>query len=212
MSEQAILSGNSSELKLPLTIRLAQQSDLAELEWFGLHTHYRKVMANTLNAQQRGTACMLIAEINHFPAGQLCVDFTRHERNQRATLWALRVFQPFRANGLGAALMAAGEARILSHGWREVELGVDRDNARVLPFYQRLGYQISGEERGHCYYRDHRDRLICEPVEQWILTRTLIAEEAPPVTALPLPAAITLPVAEPEPPERASGWSWLSRR
>ena len=178
--------GRIPHISFSVIIRLARQSDLPALEWFGQHTHYRKVMANSLAAQERGTARMVIAEINGFPVAQLCIDFSRYEASRRATFWALRVFEPFRGHGLGRLLMQSGEALVFARGWQLVELGVDYDNAKVLPFYKKLGYRVIGEERGKCYYRDHMDRLISEPVEQWIMHKPLVAQE---LADIALPAA-----------------------
>lgn len=165
-------------VSLPVTIRPVCREDLPALEWFGLHTPHREIIAKAFQAQERGNGAMLLAEVNDFPAGQLCIDFTRKRNFGRATLWALRVFQPFRKLGLGTRLMDAGERAILAHGYREAELGVDRDNAGVLGFYERLGYRPCGQERGRYSYRTPAGVLVQVPIDQWMLRKVLEAAPA----------------------------------
>jgi len=165
-------------LTLPVSIRFALRDDLPNLEWFGLHTPHREILANAFRMQERGTGALLVADVNGFPAGQICVDFARKRHLRRATLWALRVFQPFRKQGLGTRLMAAAERAVLAHGFGEAELGVDRDNAGVLAFYDRLGYVPCGTERGRYSYRTPLGEFVQVPIDQWILSKSLQTEPA----------------------------------
>ncbi|WP_448204999.1 N-acetyltransferase family protein [Azospirillum sp. sgz302134] len=160
-------------ITLPVTIRLARRDDLPALEWFGLHTPHREIIANAFRTQERGNGALLVAEVNGFPAGQLCIDFLRKRHLRRGTLWALRVFQPFRKQGLGTRLMTAAERTVVEYGFAEAELGVDRDNAGVLAFYDRLGYEPCGTERGRYSYRTPAGELVQVPIDQWILQKTL---------------------------------------
>ena len=165
-------------LSLPVTIRRARREDLPELEWFGLHTPHREIIATAYRAQERGLGALLVADVNGFPAGQLCVDFQRKRSLRHGTLWALRVFQPFRKLGLGTRLILAGEAAVLEHGYTKVELGVDRDNAGVLGFYDRLGYEPCGTERGRYSYRTPDGNVVQVAIDQWILSKILRREAA----------------------------------
>lgn len=160
-------------LALAVSIRRAVQGDLPQLEWFGLHTPHREIIASAFRQQQRGDGAMLLAEVNDFPVGQICIDFARKRHLGRATLWALRVFQPFRRLGLGAMLMRAAERAVVTNGGGIAELGVDRENATVLPFYDRLGYEACGTERGHFSYRTPDGVLVRVPIDQWLLHKRL---------------------------------------
>ncbi|AWK85588.1 GNAT family N-acetyltransferase [Azospirillum thermophilum] len=158
---------------LPVTIRTASADDLPRLEWFGLHTPHRGIIAHAYGMQQSGAGAMLVAEVSGFPAGQVCVDFARKRHQGRATLWALRVFEPFRGQGLGARLVTAAERVAVARGFRHTELGVDRDNGRVLPFYERLGYEACGTESGQYSYRTPDGVLVRVPIDQWLLHKML---------------------------------------
>ncbi|CAO3420411.1 GNAT family N-acetyltransferase [Azospirillum doebereinerae] len=166
-------SRDRGSVVLPVTIRPARADDLPKLEWFGLHTPHREILGNAFRMQERGTGAMLLAELNDFPVGQVCVDFVRKRHLGRATLWALRVFLPFRGLGLGARLMRAAEAVVATNGGGVAELGVDRDNATVLPFYDQLGYVHCGTERGHFAYRTPDGVTIRVPIDQWLLHKRI---------------------------------------
>lgn len=171
--EDAKEGGNSATLALPLTIRPARQEDLPTLEWYGLHTPHREIIADAFRLQERGDGTMLLAVANGFPAGQICIDFLRKRPNGRATLWALRVFQPFRGLGMGVRLVRAAERVVIQRGVPIAELGVDRDNAGVLPFYERLGYEHCGRERGQFLYHTPEGRLVRVAIDQWLLYKRL---------------------------------------
>ena len=166
-------------LALPVTIRPARQDDLSTLEWYGLHTPHREIIAGAFRLQERGDGAMLLADVNGFPVGQICIDFLRKRPSGRATLWALRVFQPFRRLGLGVRLVRAAERLVVQRGVPFAELGVDRDNAGVLPFYERLGYEHCGRERGQFLYHTPDGRLVRVAIDQWLLQKRMTDSAKP---------------------------------
>ncbi|MBK1836116.1 GNAT family N-acetyltransferase [Azospirillum sp. YIM B02556] len=170
--------GNRSVLALPVTIRPAVQDDLPDLEWYGLHTPHREIITGAFRLQERGDGAMLLADVNGFPVGQICIDFLRKRPSGRATLWALRVFQPFRGLGIGVRLLQAAERVVIQRGVPFAELGVDRDNAGVLPFYERLGYEHCGRERGQFLYHTPAGRLVRVAIDQWLLHKRLPDDKA----------------------------------
>lgn len=160
-------------LSLSVGIRPVRRADLEALEWFGLHTPHREIILQGYTMQECGNGLMLIAEVNGFPTGQICIDYARKRHAGRATLWALRVFPTLRGAGLGTRLMTAAEQAVMERGISETELGVDRDNARVLPFYERLGYEGCGTEQGSFSYRTPGGELVRLPIDQWVLRKRL---------------------------------------
>ncbi|MFP5517969.1 MAG: N-acetyltransferase family protein [Alphaproteobacteria bacterium] len=161
-------------LVLPVTIRPAREDDLPTLEWYGLHTPHREIITGAFHLQERGDGAMLLADVNGFPVGQICIDFLRKRPSGRATLWALRVFQPFRRLGLGVRLVRAAERLVVQRGVPFAELGVDRDNPEVLPFYERLGYEHCGRERGQFLYHTPEGRLVRVAIDQWLLQKRMV--------------------------------------
>lgn len=163
---------------LPVVIRRTRADDLPALEWFGQYTPHREIIRTTFAMQERGEGVMLLADVNGFPAGQVWLDFVRKRRQRRATLWALRVFQPFQRSGLGTRLVAAAESVVAARGLPEIELGVDRDNAGVMAFYERLGYVPSGTERGSYRYRTPDGRTVDVTIDQWLMSKAVGKEAA----------------------------------
>ncbi|BBF93826.1 GNAT family acetyltransferase [Blastochloris tepida] len=61
----------------------------------------------------------------------------------RGWVYYLAVAQDCRGQGLGKAMMAACEAWLKARGVPKLHLLVRRDNAGVIEFYDRLGYEVS---------------------------------------------------------------------
>ncbi len=162
-------------LAAPAIVRLACAADLPALEWFGEFAPQREIIAQAWRMQADGQGAMLVADVNGFPAGQAWIDYARRRRQGRAVVWAVRVFAPLRGCGLGSALMLAAEAAAAARGVRTMELAVDRDNAGVLAFYERLGYRGCGTEQGQYRYRTPDGDHVTVPVDQWLLRKELAA-------------------------------------
>ena len=176
MGEDAILQHDI--LAVPVTIRPCREGDLAALEWYGEYTPHRDIIHRAYAMQRSGDGCMIVADVNGFPAGQVWIDFVRKRHLRRATLWAVRVFATFQRTGLGTRLMRAAERAVADRGVDEAELGVDRDNIGVLHFYERLGYEPCGTERGTYSYRTPDGRTVDVPIDQILLHKRLAGRDA----------------------------------
>ncbi|WP_035694180.1 GNAT family N-acetyltransferase [Azospirillum halopraeferens] len=171
MGEDAILQRDT--LAVPVTIRLCRETDLPALEWFGEFTPHREIIRRTFATQARGDGSMVLADVNGFPAGQVWIDYERKRHLRRATIWAVRVFPAFRRCGIGTRLMLAAERLVTARGVDEIELGIDRDNLGVIHFYERLGYEPSGTERGTYSYRTPDGRTVDVAIDQILLHKRL---------------------------------------
>lgn len=170
---EGALSGRET-IGLPVALRLAVADDLPALEWYGLFTHHREVIASAFRMQREGNGAMLLADVNGFPAGQVWIDFARKRHAGIATLWAVRVFDPFQGLSLGTRLMRAAERLVAGRGMPDAELGVDRDNAGVLRFYEQLGYARAGEETGTFRYRRPDGETVEVAIDQWLLRKRVL--------------------------------------
>jgi ribosomal protein S18 acetylase RimI-like enzyme len=132
-------------ISLPVTIRSCRPSDLPDLEWFGLLTEYRQTITEAFQRFQKGEILMLVAEVNHFPAGQLWVDLTKQREESVGVLWALRVFIPFQDLGIGTRLIQSAEEGLKGLGFRISELAVEKDNPDAQRLYERMGYRVVRE-------------------------------------------------------------------
>lgn len=155
-------------IRVPVQFRLAREDDLAALEWMGLFTRQRAIIAEAFEAQQDGRGAMLLAIANDFPIGQVWIDFDR----ETPRFWAVRVFPPLQGVGLGTRLIEEAEACAAARGHEAVELGVEWDNRGAQRFYRRLGYAPVGAEREEVDYT-HDDYPMTMVVDQEILRKEL---------------------------------------
>ena len=139
-------------MEIPVRFRLCRKEDLTAIEWMGLHSREREIIAEAFAAQERGDSLMLLADANGYPIAQAWIDFTRRGTKDCPRLWAVRVFPPLQGAGLGQRLMAEAEALAAERQAAHVEVAVERCNAGARRFYERLGYVPVGEEREEVTY------------------------------------------------------------
>ena len=134
-------------IEISVRFRSCRENDLPALEWMGLHTRQREIIAGAFAAQRRGEGLMLLAESGGFPVGQVWIEIAGRGSPSRPYFWAVRVFPPLQGAGLGRRLMTEAEARMAARGAESVELGVEWDNPDARRFYRRLGYRPVGARR-----------------------------------------------------------------
>lgn len=174
---EAILA--TFELKQIVVLRLARSSDLPKLEWFGQYTHYRRLFQTTYEDQQQRRRLMLLAVVNDFPIGQVFIHLgdalCRPQQSSygRGYLYALRVLEPFRGQGIGTRLIQCAEEQILASGLRWAVIAAAKDNPGARRLYERLGYVVYSEDAGHWDYTDNEGRVqhVHEPA--WLLQKRL---------------------------------------
>jgi GNAT superfamily N-acetyltransferase len=130
-----------------LHIGVCREQDLTALEWLGLHSGQRCIIAQTFASQLRGEGLMLLAMANDFPLAQGWLDFRQRGTRDRPRLWAFRVFPPLRGAGIGTWMMAAIERVAKARGASQLEVGVEAHNMGARRLYERLGYRLCGTER-----------------------------------------------------------------
>jgi ribosomal protein S18 acetylase RimI-like enzyme len=158
-------------IHLPVTIRTAAAADLPALEWYGHQRHLRPHIEKVLERRERDEAELLVAVANGFPVGRLGIDFTR--RPGKALLWSFAVIPNLQRLGIGAALIRAAEAVAAERGLTTVEIDVGKDNPEAQALYERLGYEVVGEEQGRWSYVDDDGRTVVVHDDDWILRKTL---------------------------------------
>ena len=163
---------------LPVSIRLCRRDDLPALEWFGMFTAHRNIILATYEAQERGEAVMLVADVQGFPIGQVWLDLARQPEDATGILWAVRVLPPLQNLGLGTRLMAAAEHVLRDHGCTQAELAVEKDNLHAKRFYEHQGYQVVGSEQGAYGYTTPDGVQVEDPTDRWILRKSLAHDPA----------------------------------
>lgn len=158
-------------IRLGVTIRAAVAADLDDLEWYGHQRHLLPHVAAVLERRERGEAELLVAVANGFPVGRIGVDFTR--RPGKALLWSFAVIPNLRGLGVGTALIRAAETVAADSGLTTVEIDVGKDNPRAQALYERLGYEVVGEEQGRWSYVDERGETVVVHDDDWVLRKQL---------------------------------------
>ncbi|HEY4731090.1 MAG TPA: GNAT family N-acetyltransferase [Myxococcales bacterium] len=121
-------------------IRTCRESDLPQLEWYGMHWADRQLIRRAFRRTASGQVRMLVADADGHPVGQVWIDLTAKSGKGIGVVWALRVHPMFRGKGLGERMMLAAERVVRSKGLRWAEIGVDPGDRRAKSFYRRLGY------------------------------------------------------------------------
>lgn len=145
--------------EVPIVIRSARHEDLAKLEWFGSYAHFRNLYQRTWLDHEAGRRLMIVADLHNFPVAQVWLDVIP---NDFAYLYAFRVFEPLRGLGIGTKLMQAAHQLAWQHGYRQVQLAVEKSNHAARRLYERHGYQIFGQQVDVWSYTDQYG------VVQWV--------------------------------------------
>ncbi len=151
------------ELK-QLVIRQAGKDDLPALEWEGEYAHFRNLYADVYEGVVHKNALMWIAELpGKGLIGQLFISLisSRYELadgKTRAYVYGFRIKPAFRNLGIGTAMMRVIEQDLHRRGYSRVTLNVSKENMAARRLYERLGYQVVGNEAGRWSYIDDKGR------------------------------------------------------
>ncbi|MEC3920007.1 GNAT family N-acetyltransferase [Nocardia sp. CDC160] len=131
-------------------IRECGEQDLEFLEHC-LPTGENRAHEAHFRRQQQGLGTLLVAWIDEMPCGTCVINWTGpiHPAARVAfpdcpELCFLQIAAVSRNQGIGTALIAAVEERVLARGLTHVGLAVEVTNADALRLYKRLGYIDTG--------------------------------------------------------------------
>lgn len=151
-------------------VRRTARADLNNLEWHGMFTAHRALIAEAFARQQRGEVLMLVTEVAGFPVAQIWIDFVLCGADA-ARLWAFRVMPGVQGLGIGSRLLRAAERAVASRGLAFVELGCEKGNGHAWRFYERRGYVPAYEQLDHYSYETPEGQRIDATSDQWILRK-----------------------------------------
>jgi ribosomal protein S18 acetylase RimI-like enzyme len=134
---------------------------------------FRQNFTDAFQRHQKGEVIMLVAEANRFPIGQVWIDLTRKRESAIGVLWAFRVMIPFQNLGIGARLIVSAEELLKAQGFRKSELGVEKDNPDARRLYERLGYQVIGENLEEWEYTPPGGTIVHVNSDEWIMHKSL---------------------------------------
>lgn len=134
-------------MKLRLTVRDLEPTDLTELDWSGGVEHQR-ALAEALQDSWAGLrAVLVVALANGRLAAVGSVSFP--PGTDVGVLTMLSVHEHLQSLGLGTRLVVALEKRTRAEGRTRSQLAVEHDNPRAAALYRRLGYREVGSRVEH---------------------------------------------------------------
>ncbi len=145
-----------------IVLRAARADDLEALEWEGEYRRYRVVYQRAYAESLRGRRVLLVAELQGLIIGQIFVqvDSTLAAgRGEAAYLYALRVRPEYRGRGIGTDLVREAEALLRQRGYARALISVAKDNDAARRLYERLGFEVFGEDAGNWTYIDDQGQV-----------------------------------------------------
>jgi ribosomal protein S18 acetylase RimI-like enzyme len=164
---------NQVAITLNVAIRPCRREDLRPLEWFGMWSQHRTIIAEAFERQEKGEVMMLVTETNRFPVGQLWIDLTKRREESIGVLWAFRVMPPFQNLGIGTRLMGVAERFLKAQGFAAAEVGVEKNNPGAKRLYERLGYQVVCDNVEEYDYTTPDGKVIHATIDEWIMLKRL---------------------------------------
>ncbi|NJL56799.1 GNAT family N-acetyltransferase [bacterium] len=162
---------------ITVTIRAACEDDLPRLEWYGQYRHFRRVFRRAYQDQVAGHRLLLVADMQSFPIGQLFINFHSNRglaaRERSAYLYAFRVMEMFRGQGIGTRLLDEAERIAAERGVHRLSIAVAQTNTRALQLYERMGYRRYATDEGHWQYVDHKGVIRHSHEPCWLLEKSL---------------------------------------
>ena len=162
----------------PVVVRFATDADLTALEWEGQYVHYRRLFKKAVAEARRGRRLLLLAEVEGQIVGQVFVQLSTRPAFSASGctsgyLYAFRVKEPHRNQGIGTQLILEAESRLRRLGYGRVVISVAKRNPAARRLYERLDYRIFSEDPGEWSYVDHlgQVREVHEPafvLEKWL--------------------------------------------
>ena len=177
------------QVSINVQLRIAEEADLALLEWHGQFTHFRNLFRLTYEGQLRGERLILLADVNGFPVGQVFLLFNQGtvlfqnvlhrkkngaNRQQRGYIYAFRVMNHLQGLGIGTQLMHTAESILIDQGCSWATISVAKDNPRAKKLYERLNYQVYLEDEGRWNYVDHTGKVIQVHEPCWMMEKHLV--------------------------------------
>ncbi len=123
-----------------VAFRLLEEDDFPALFQACYPGHFRPrlfaELRRSLERQQRGAGCHLLALIDDRPIGT--AQLIHHAR--KTEIADVIISRPYRGQGIGSRLIAALLERARTDGWEPVEIVVEATNPRARALYERLGF------------------------------------------------------------------------
>ncbi len=113
--------------------------------------------------------------MNCFPVAQLflLLKMPSSQRKRSAYIYSVRVIAHMRGMGIGSRLLRYAEMVLVQSGYQWAVLSTAKDNQKARRLYERLGYEVYGEDAGQWSYENHRGEVIYINEPAWMLHKKL---------------------------------------
>ncbi len=128
---------------------------------------------------ERGEAAIWVAELpGKELIGQVLVQlkssrFELADGKTRAYIFGFRIKPEYRGLGIGSKMMQRIEIDLIEKGYEWAILNVNHDNGQARILYERLGYQVVGEEPGSWSYIDDKGKRCDVDEPAWRMEKKL---------------------------------------
>lgn len=162
-----------------IIIRQITESDLPNLEWNGVFTHYRRLYKEAyLRTLQNGLVMWVAVTDEDQMLGQLFIQLTSSQSDMadgyfRAYMFGFRVKPEFQCQGIGTLLLLQAEKDLAGRLFQKVCLNVTKTNERARQMYERHGYKVLFSDPGEWMYQDNEGMWHEQNEPAWRMEKTL---------------------------------------
>jgi ribosomal protein S18 acetylase RimI-like enzyme len=153
-----------------LSIRPLRRTDLKRIFSPPVRDHGHE----WLRLQDRSEAYVAVAELQGVPLARANLHLTLKAAERAGQVWAAHVEPPFQSRGIGTALFVHLEHVARRQGFHTLRLAVGKANPRARRLYERLGFEVRGDETTCWSYRE--GRRVVDVVEDCWTMEKLLAE------------------------------------
>ncbi len=116
---------------------------------------------------------IFVATINDLPIVNLLLDWTKYADQNTAQISSFMVLSPFRNLGIGTVMMDFAEKVIIQKNLKIAQTGAYKTNLKAKKLYERLGYELTGEQQGTLQYTTESGKIETKYEDCWILQKKL---------------------------------------
>lgn len=146
-------------------------SDLEHISWSGSATHIIYVRKALERVEKGEVDYLAVRTPDGLPVSIGGVDYKSHEN--AGTMWQLVTREYLRGLGIGTKLINALEQKIKDRKINLAMVGVEDTNPRARALYEKLGYEVCGEEQDSWEEEDKDGNKVTHHAQVILLKKEL---------------------------------------
>jgi ribosomal protein S18 acetylase RimI-like enzyme len=145
--------------------------DLPRISWSGGRTHIENVRGQLARVAEGEVEYLAARSPGGWPVGKCAIDYTQHEG--AGSMFQLATLPELQGLGIARRLIAESEDLIRKRGLRIAMLAFEDGNTRARRIYERLGYEVCGEESASWVSEDASGRTFTKHAHLTLLKKEL---------------------------------------